>query len=547
LRALLEAAGLGDARILVGSAVAGPGSADGAGGQAAAPVANDRSVDGPLVDGPLVDGPLVDGPLVDGPLVDGPLVDGPLVSDVAMDCGQVRPGALFACVKGARADGHDFAAEALGRGAVALLCERHLDVPAPQVVVRSVRRVLGPVSAALWGVPSSAMRVVGVTGTNGKTTTCALIAAVLAAEGWGAEVIGTLTGERTTPEAPALQRRLAGLRDQGTMAVAMEVSSHALDQYRVSGTSFAAGVFTNLSQDHLDYHGTMEAYFEAKAQLFAPGQVHLAVVNRSGLWGARLVERLEGGGVELVTFSPDDATEVVLGRDSVSFSWRGERLKLNMSGRFNVANAVAAATTAVELGAGRESVVRGLAAVPPVPGRFERVDRGQPFSVVVDFAHTPAALAEALRAARELVGRAGPGLGGPGPGGPGEGRLIVVFGAGGERDRAKRPFMGRVARELADVVVITSDNPRSEEPSAIIEQVASGAGAGAVGPVLEEDRARAIAGAVEMACPGDVVLIAGKGHERGQDFGTHVENFNDTEVASQALARLHYGGGAEGE
>lgn len=469
---------------------------------------------------------------------------GPMVTDVVLSSDEVSPGALFACVPGARVDGHDFAPAAAQRGAVALLCERPLDVRLAQVLLPSVRRALGPVSATFWSCPSSAMKVVGVTGTNGKTTTCALLAAIFEAAGWPAGVIGTLTGERTTPEAPALQRRLADLRAQGNQAVAMEVSSHALDQYRVGGTDFAAAVFTNLSQDHLDYHQTMETYFEAKAQLFTREQVRLAVVNQGDPWGARLAQRLSGGEVPLVTFSPEDATDVVLGQRSSSFTWRGERLELNMGGRFNIANAVAAATTARELGADWYAISAGLATVVPVRGRFEAVDEGQDFAVLIDFAHTPAALAEALRAARELARPSSPthehggatSASGPSSAGAGErgpGRVIVVFGAGGERDRGKRPLMGRVASQLADVVVITSDNPRSEKPLAIIEEVASGAQG--VSPLVDVDRAQAIAGAIGMARPGDVVLIAGKGHETGQDFGGQVEPFDDAEVARRAL------------
>jgi len=478
---------------------------------------------------------------------------GPEVTDVVTHPSQVSPGALFACVKGSRADGHDYARDAVERGAVAVLCERVLDLDVPQVLVPSVRRALGPVSAAAWSHPSSAMRVVGVTGTNGKTTTCAIIAAIFEAQGWRTGVIGTLSGERTTPEAPDLQRRLAKFRDEGAVAVAMEVSSHAIDQHRVDGTRFAAAVFTNLSQDHLDYHVTMEAYFEVKARLFTPGRFGLAVVNRADPWGARLVERLtelagtpEGeapaeryrsGGVPVVTYCPQDASDVVAGRLGSSFSWRGERLVLNMGGSHNVANAVAAATTASALGASREAVAKGLASVQPVRGRFEVVDEGQPFGVLVDFAHTPGALAEALRSARELTGSAGT-AGGPGAG-PGAGRVIVVFGAGGDRDRAKRPLMARVASQLSDIVVVTSDNPRSEQPLDIIEQVVGGVQGPA--PLVEVDRANAIARAIGMAGAGDVVLIAGKGHETGQDFGSHVEAFDDVEVARSALLRARLG------
>ncbi|HXW80003.1 MAG TPA: UDP-N-acetylmuramoyl-L-alanyl-D-glutamate--2,6-diaminopimelate ligase, partial [Acidimicrobiales bacterium] len=370
--------------------------------------------------------------------------------------------------------------------------------------------------------------VVGVTGTNGKTTTCALLASIFDAHGWPAAVIGTLTGERTTPEAPVLQRKLAELRDAGRVAVAMEVSSHALDQHRVHGTEFAAGVFTNLSQDHLDYHVTMEAYFASKARLFTTGQVGVAIINRDGPWGARLAQLVSDNGPRLVTYGPEDAQDVVIGSRSSFFSWRGKRLELKMAGRFNVLNALAAATAAAELGIGQDAIATGLKSATPVRGRFEAVEAGQPFTVLVDYAHTPAALQETLTAARELTGRSSE------PGG-GQGRVLVVFGAGGDRDRTKRHLMGRVACELADVVVITSDNPRSEAPLAIIEEVASGADGRPY--LVEVDRAQAIARALAMAAGGDVVLIAGKGHETGQDFGKHVEPFDDVDVARRALAR----------
>jgi UDP-N-acetylmuramoyl-L-alanyl-D-glutamate--2,6-diaminopimelate ligase len=464
----------------------------------------------------------------DYPTVSDCVVNDPTVHDIVIASGEVRPGALFACVPGSRADGHDYARDAVQRGAVALLSERPASAGVPEVVVPSVRRALGPVSAAFWGYPSRAMRVVGVTGTNGKTTTCALLAGIFDAQGWDAGVIGTLSGERTTPEAPVLQRRLAEMRDLGKAAVAIEVSSHSLDQYRVGGTYFAAGIFTNLSQDHLDYHGTMEAYFASKARLFTGCNVPVAVVNRADPWGARLVEMLSGADVHLVTFAPSDATEIALGQRSSSFSWQGGRLELQMPGRFNIANAVAAATAARELGANWDAITGGLASVQPVRGRFQEVDEGQPFTVLVDFAHTPAALAEALRAARDLANNPRPGHD--------SGRVIVVFGAGGDRDRAKRPLMGGVASDLADVVVITSDNPRSEKPLSIIEEIASGTHGAP--PLIDGDRAGAISGALEAAEPGDVVLIAGKGHETGQDFGSHVEQFDDVLVAREALRRL---------
>ncbi|MGC8627140.1 MAG: UDP-N-acetylmuramoyl-L-alanyl-D-glutamate--2,6-diaminopimelate ligase [Acidimicrobiales bacterium] len=458
---------------------------------------------------------------------------GPEIVDIAISSSAVAAGTLFACVPGQHADGHDFAQVAVQRGAVALLCERPVQLPVsvPQVVVASVRAALGPLSAAFWGRPARFMKVVGVTGTTGKTTTCALLASIFRAYGWRSAVIGTLTGERTTPEAPVLQRRLAELLREGTAAVAMEVSSHALDQHRADGTELVAAVFTNLSQDHLDYHGTMESYFEAKAALFKPGWAPLAVVNRDDEWGARLARRVAEAGPgapQLVTYSPDDAIDVHVGPERASFKWRGQKLELGMGGRFNVANAVAAATTAETLGVPIDGIQEGLLSVPPVRGRFEVVEAGPPFHVIVDFAHTPAALGAALRAARELSGKAP------------LGRVVLVFGAGGERDRGKRPAMGEVASRLADVCFLTSDNPRGEDPLGIIAEVASGAAPGAL--VIEPDRAKAIEKALAAARPGDVVVIAGKGHETGQDFGDHVEPFNDAEVAREVLRCLRGGG-----
>ncbi len=459
---------------------------------------------------------------------------GPVVSDVEIVSGRAQAGTLFACIKGSRSDGHDFAADALGRGAVALLCEQVLELPVAQVVVPSVRQVLGPVAAAFWGFPSRALKLVGVTGTNGKTTTCAMLAGIFNAQGWPAGVIGTLTGERTTPEATVLQRRLAEFCREGVAAVAMEVSSHALEQHRVKGTAFAAGIFTNLSQDHLDYHITMEAYFAAKLKLFTADQVSLAVVNRAGPWGDRLVSELARSAVRVVTFALEDAGDVVLDQGGASFTWCGRRMEIRMGGRFNIGNAVAAATTARELGVGWDAITRGLAGVEPVRGRFQVVDEGQPFRVLVDFAHTPAALEEALKAARELAGRSLA---------HGRGRVLIVFGAGGDRDRAKRPVMGEVASTLADVVIITSDNPRGEKPLTIIEEVARGTGG--TPPVIEPDRGEAIRTALAMAREGDAVLIAGKGHETGQDFGDYVEPFDDVEVARLALSRWRPGVGQD--
>jgi UDP-N-acetylmuramoyl-L-alanyl-D-glutamate--2,6-diaminopimelate ligase len=443
------------------------------------------------------------------------------VTDVVADARRVTPGALYCCVTGHRFDGHQFAHEAVAAGAVGLLCERVLPLPVPQVVVATTRAALGPLADAFYGHPSASLRVAGVTGTNGKTTTVALMAGIFEAHGWPTATIGTLTGSHTTPDAPVLQAKLADLREDGVTAVAMEVSSHALDQHRVDAVHFAAATFTNLTQDHLDYHGTMEDYFAAKAKLFDAGRADVAIVNADDPWGRRLLNRLADQGSRSVPYSLADAVDLHIGPGGSSFCWQGERITLRLGGRFNVCNALAAATTARQLGVSASTVALGLASVASVPGRFEPVNAGQPFLVLVDYAHTPDALEQALTAARELATR----------------NLLVVFGAGGERDQAKRPLMGAAATRLADLAVLTSDNPRGEDPQRIIEEVEAGArGPGAL--VIEPDRARAIAAALAAAKAGDVVLIAGKGHEAGQEVRGRIIPFNDAAVARGALDRI---------
>ena len=441
------------------------------------------------------------------------------VTGVTSSSTAVVPGALFCCLTGTTADGHDFAPVAVAAGAAALLCERPLPEPVPQVVVADSRRVTALVAAAFHGHPSRRLAVVGVTGTNGKTTTTHLLRSVLAADGRQAEVIGTLSGVRTTPEATELQARLAELAAGGTEAVAMEVSSHALAQSRVDGVWFTVAVFTNLSQDHLDYHGTLDDYFRAKASLFEPERAAVAVVNADDPWGRRLLEAVR---IPTRPYSLADAAGLSLGPDGATFRWDGAPVRLRLGGTFQVANALAAATAARELGVPAARVADGLSAAGPVRGRFEPVDAGQPFRVVVDYAHTPAALEEVLSAARQAAG---------------DGRVLLVFGCGGERDRAKRPLMGEVASRLADVAVLTSDNPRSEDPSAIIDEVAAGVRR-TEGLRVEPDRRAAIALAVADAEPGDVVVVAGKGHETTQVLFTGPVPFDDRVVVQEELARL---------
>jgi UDP-N-acetylmuramoyl-L-alanyl-D-glutamate--2,6-diaminopimelate ligase len=442
------------------------------------------------------------------------------VGSVTMDSRTVAAGAMFACVPGQRTDGHLFAHEAVARGATSLLCERALDLDVAQTVVASVRQALGPVCDAFFGHPSRDLIVAAVTGTNGKTTTCAFLSAIFEANGWPSVSVGTLTHQRTTPEAPDLHALMAKWRDDGGRAIAMEVSSHALHQHRTDAVDFAAGIFTNLTPEHLDYHRTMEEYFEAKARLFDPGRVAVAAVNRGDSWGRKLISRLEGGGTRLETFSIDDAADLRLKPGQSSFQWGGRSVTINLSGRFNVENALAAAACARGLGIDLATIVRGLSSVTGVRGRFELVQAGQPFTVIVDYAHTPDGLAQVLGAARDL----------------GRGQLIVVFGAGGDRDHDKRPPMGRVASELTDLAIVTSDNPRSEDPEAIIEQIVSGAGGRPM--TVEADRAAAIAAALAVAQAGDVVVIAGKGHEQGQEAAGRTVPFDDVEVAREALLRI---------
>lgn len=454
-------------------------------------------------------------------------------TSVTHDSREVLAGSLFACVRGASSDGHSFAVDAVRSGASALLVDHELDLTSvapsegrglvPQLVVSDVRRVLGPIAAAMCAEPSTRLEVIGVTGTNGKTTTTHLLAGILATDRQRCEVIGTLSGVRTTPEAPELQRLLAGHAASGVDVVAMEVSSHALDQHRVDGTRFAVAVFTNLSVDHLDYHHDLESYYQAKARLFTPELCDHAVVNVDDDAGRRLAAEVT---VPVTTCSSADATGVHLSNEGTVFHWRGHRVDLHLAGRFNVANAVTAATAAAVMGVAPDVIARGLGATSMVPGRFERVHAGQPFAVVVDFAHTPDGLRHALSAATELAaGR----------------RTIVVFGCGGERDATKRPLMGQVAGESGADVVLTADNSRSERTDDIIDEILPGLAdipGGRARAIIEPDRRRAIALALSMAGPGDVVLVAGRGHEAVLTIGERSEPFDDRSVAAAALADM---------
>ena len=444
-----------------------------------------------------------------------------LINAIAHDSREVAAGTLFCCIRGEHTDGHLFAEDAIAAGATALLVDHRVNLsrPVAQLIVADTRTAMGPVAAAVLGHPGDTMELIAITGTNGKTTTAHMLASILAASGRAVEVIGTLTQKRTTPEATDLQIRLAELRDGGTTDVVMEVTSHALQLHRVDGLRFRVGVFTNLSQDHLDFHETMEAYFRAKARLFDPSFIEQAVVNADDLHGHLLIDAAT---VPTTAFGLAEAQDLVLNTESSTFTWRGTPIVLAMGGGFNVSNALAAAVTAERLGVDRAAIAEGLRTVT-VPGRYEPITEGQPFAVVVDFAHTPDGLERVLRAARSTLGS--------------DGRLIVVFGCGGDRDRSKRPQMGAIASVLADLAVLTSDNPRREDPFAIIEEVEAGAASGR-SLVVEIDRRVAIARALRSARPGDVVVIAGKGHESGQEIGGITRPFDDRVVAREELRAL---------
>jgi UDP-N-acetylmuramoyl-L-alanyl-D-glutamate--2,6-diaminopimelate ligase len=459
------------------------------------------------------------------------------VVEVAFDSREVVPGCLFFCVPGTDVDGHDFAAGAVASGAVALVVQHWLDdIDRTQVLVPSVREAMGPMSAVVFGHPAATMSTVGITGTNGKTSTTYLLEEIFRADGRIPGMIGTtgarVAGDpvdlaRTTPEAPDLHRLLARMRDAGVDTVAMEVSSHALDQHRVGGVVFDIAAFTNLSRDHLDYHPSMEAYFEAKRRLFDPAHSRRAVVNADDPWGARLLVKPS---VPTQSYAVQGHADIVargveVTRDGLRFEVDDVEFRSQLRGRFNVSNCLCAIAIARALGIEDEVTARGIEQVAGVPGRVEPVDVGQNFLVVVDYAHTPDSILHVLQAARPMT----------------SGRIIVVFGCGGDRDREKRPLMGAAATANADLTVITSDNPRSEDPLAIIAQIEPGAKRGGGTYLVQPDRRAAITFAVGEAHEGDTVVVAGKGHEPYQELATGTVPFDDREVTREALTALRAG------
>jgi UDP-N-acetylmuramoyl-L-alanyl-D-glutamate--2,6-diaminopimelate ligase len=443
------------------------------------------------------------------------------IASVDFDSRSVRSGSLFCCLRGANTDGHAFAEGARADGATALLVDHRIGVDLPQLVVPDTRVAMGLLAASFYMHPTRELTLVGVTGTNGKTTTTSLIASIMEADGRSTGTIGTLTGAHTTPEAPELQARLAGFVEQGITTVVMEVSSHALELQRVVGSHFDIAVFTNLGRDHLDLHGTQERYFAAKARLFQPGLSDAAVVNIDDPHGRLL---FDVGAIPTEGFGRADVSDVSVSAVDHSYTWRRQSISVPIGGEFNVMNSLAAATACARLGIDAATISRGLAGAARVPGRFEAVVAGQPFAVIVDYAHTPDGLEKAIGAARSVAGDAS---------------VRLVFGCGGDRDREKRPLMGAVASRLADRVVITSDNPRSEDPMEIINATMEGVTPDYRGRVvMEPDRRRAIEIAVREARSGDVVLIAGKGHELTQTVGDQVLDFDDRAVARELLEAL---------
>jgi UDP-N-acetylmuramoyl-L-alanyl-D-glutamate--2,6-diaminopimelate ligase len=474
------------------------------------------------------------------------------VSGISHDSRRVVPGDLFCCVPGGVSDGHIHAAEAVDRGAIGLLCEHFIPELIDQQVVQTriapgtMRPTMARLAAAFYGFPARDLLTVGVTGTNGKTTVTQLLGDLLGATGRPTNVMGTLSGTRTTPEATEVQRILAGVRDRQKSdghrhAVAMEVSSHALVQSRVEGIHFDVAVFTNLSHDHLDYHGSMEEYFEAKALLFTPSHALRGVVHADDQWGQRLLDRAR---IPTIAVHHADATDIVLRPGRSAFTWRGQRITTPLTGAINVDTALLAAEAALALDEpelGPEEIARAMAHLSPVPGRLQVIaapmpagagpgvgsseEGGErpPFTVLVDYAHTPAGLQVVLGEARALAPA---------------GRVLCVFGCGGNRDRAKRPLMGAAAAGLSDLAFLTSDNPRDEEPLTIMEEVVAGIPAGRANPrlVVEPDRGFAIRLALDAAGPGDVVVIAGKGHETYQEIAGRRLPFDDAVEARRALS-----------
>ncbi|MGI6558464.1 MAG: UDP-N-acetylmuramoyl-L-alanyl-D-glutamate--2,6-diaminopimelate ligase [Limnochordia bacterium] len=465
------------------------------------------------------------------------------VAGIAYDSRQVRAGDVFVCITGERFDGHDFIRDALERGAVGIVGQRGLPEGVPGALVEDSRRALGLISARFFDYPASRMGLIGITGTNGKTTTSYLVKSILEAAGYKVGLVGTiqnmigsevLAATRTTPESLDLQRLLASMYDDGVEWVVMEVSSHGIELGRIVGCPFDLGVLTNITQDHLDFHGTFAKYLEAKTRFFTElgresgpkkKRAPAAIINGDDEHGRRIGDTLSVDVVSYGIYAPATfmAEAVKIESQGLAFNLRypGGKIAISsrLTGLFNVYNCLAALACGWQLGIPPGELKVGLEGVRGVPGRFETVDLGQDFAVIIDYAHTPDGLENVLQAARALT----------------RGRIILVFGCGGDRDRSKRPIMGEIAARYGDFSIITSDNPRGEDPMAICRQVEEGVRRGSGEYLLEVDRRQAINLAIDMAQPGDVVLVAGKGHENYQIFKDRVIHFDDREEAARAL------------
>lgn len=458
------------------------------------------------------------------------------VTGIAYRSDTVRSGDAFFCIPGLMYDGHEFAADAVARGAAALVVDHPLPIPAPQAVVPDTRRALAAASARFYDEPTRSLSVVGITGTNGKTTTAYLLDSIFRAAAATTGLVGTvetrvgderLASARTTPESADLQALFARMRQARVTRVAMEVSSHAIDLRRVDFVRFAVVAFTNLTQDHLDYHRTIEEYWAVKQRLFTEFEVGERVVNVDDPKGRELAAATDarwtvGRAAGVTVRAADEQATPVSTSFTLATPVGTRRLLLSLAGAYNVSNALVAAASALAAGIDLEHVVAGLESAPQVPGRLERIDEGQPFTVLVDYAHTPDSLTKAIAATREAT----------------PGRVITVFGCGGDRDPEKRPLMGSAAGAGSDVVVVTSDNPRTEDPRSIIDAIEPGLAAVGARYTVEVDRRDAIRTALALASAGDTVLIAGKGHEDYQIFADETIHFDDREVAREELTLL---------
>jgi len=447
----------------------------------------------------------------------------PEVNRVIHDSREVIEGDIFCCLRGEITDGHNYIQEAINSGASAILAEEASGFNIPTFLVENVRTVLPHVASRIVGNPSKEISVVGVTGTNGKTSVVSMLAEILRTQGISTAAIGTLTGVLTTPESPELQRELRKYCSDGVEVVAMEVSSHSLVQKRVDETYFSTVAFTNLSHDHLDFHAKMENYYRAKGLLFSRKFSEKAVITTDSEYGRSYFEKAISSGMEVEAFSIKNRN-VVFEQKSSSFDWRGERVTIPLGGPFAFANALLSAEIAIQLGLGVQEIIPGLSSLNGIHGRFESVPVTQEVSAIIDYAHTPAALAELLAGCQKIVA----------------GRIILVFGCGGDRDSEKRPLMGEVASMGADVNILTSDNPRGEDAEKIISEIISGM-AGKP-QIVEVDRQKAIEEAVNEAEPGDLIVIAGRGHEEYQEIQGNIIPLSDRAVLLDVISNASSSG-----